>query len=128
MHISYARKHYVSVVYCCALCISVILQLSVHTSGGWRLAFTRQWIKVYKPLFITYVRTHSYMSFCLHTRVFEVLSCMNLQYLQVAYTQIRPDIMWDYLDIMMVFPKQSFKRVIFKKKSGHQNRQKTIVL
>ena len=39
------------------LCISVILQSSVHTSDGWRHAFTYRWIKVYKPLFITYVLT-----------------------------------------------------------------------
>ena len=39
------------------LCISVILQSSVHTSDGWRHAFTYRWIKVYKPLFITNVRT-----------------------------------------------------------------------
>ena len=28
-----------------------------------------------------------------------------------AYTQIRPDITWDYQDIMMVSPKQSLIRV-----------------
>ena len=35
-------------------------------------------------------------------------------------TQIRPDITWNYLDIMMVFPKQSFKNVILKKEKEKQ--------
>ena len=39
-----------------------------------------------------------------------------------------PDIMWDYLDIMMVFSKQSFKKLFLKKKSGQQNTRKTIML
>ena len=46
---------------------------------------------------------------------------LYLYHLQVAYTQIRHDIMWEYLDIMMVFSKQSFKNFILKKKSGQQN-------
>ena len=37
----------------------------------------------------------------------------------MAYTQIRPDIMWDYLDIMMVFPKQSFKKDKEKRTTKH---------
>ena len=38
--------------------------------------------------------------------------------------------MLDYLDIMMVFPKQSFKNIILKKKkkSGQQNTGKNIML
>ena len=76
IYITHARKHYVShsVVYWYALCISVILQSSVHTSDWWRHAFTYRWIKVYKPLFSTYVRTHAQMSFCSHTLVFGVVS------------------------------------------------------
>ena len=37
--------------------------------------------------------------------------------------------MLDYLDIMMVFPKQSFKNIIVKKKkkSGQQNAQKNLL-
>ena len=53
-----------------------------NTSDWWRHAFTYRWINVYKLLFITYVRTYvrtyTYMSFCLHTRVFSVVSSMNL--------------------------------------------------
>ena len=82
IYISHARKHYVShsVVhwYWYALCISVILQSSVHTSDWWRHAFIYRWIKFYEPLFRTYVRTHAQMSFCSHTLVFDVVSCMNL--------------------------------------------------
>ena len=71
------QKH-VSVVYCCALCISVIFAIVNHTSDGWRYATTYRWIKVYKPLFSTYVHTHAYMSFCSDTQVFGEVSCMNL--------------------------------------------------
>ena len=60
-------------------CASVLsLQSSVHSSYGWGHAFTYRWIKVYKPLFSTYVRTHAYMPFCSDTWVFGVVSCMNL--------------------------------------------------
>ena len=48
----------------------------------------------------------------------------------LVFTQIRPDIMLDYLDIMIVFPKQSFKIVILKKKKEKRTtkRVKTIML
>ena len=61
--------HYASVLYS---------QSSVRTSDGLGHAFTNRWIKVYKPLFSTYVRTQAYMSFWLDTRVFDVVSRMNL--------------------------------------------------
>ena len=67
------RKHYLSVVYFCALCTSVILQSSVHTSDGWRYAFNYRWIKVYNRYLL-----RMNMSFCSHTRVFGVVSCVNL--------------------------------------------------
>ena len=63
------------VVHCASVLYS---QSSVRTSDGLGLAFTYRWIKVYKPFFSTYVRTHAYMSFWLDTRVFDVVSCMNL--------------------------------------------------
>ena len=65
---------------CVLLCIvnQLSLQLSIHTSDGWRHAFTYRWIKVYKPLFSNYICTYAYMYFCSDTRVFGVVSCMNL--------------------------------------------------
>ena len=60
-------------------CASVLsLQSSVHTSDGWSHAFTNRSMKVYKTLFSTYVRMRAYMSLCSDTRVFGVVSCMNL--------------------------------------------------
>ena len=52
----------------------------------------------------------------------------GVEHLQVAHTQIRPDIMWDYLDIMTVFLKQSFKNFILKKKkkSGQKTCEKLL--
>ena len=54
------------------LCIVVhCASVLSHTSDGWRHAFTYRWINVYKPLFITYVRTYvgtyAYMSLCSHS-------------------------------------------------------------
>ena len=67
------------------LCIVVhCASVLSHTSDGWRHAFTYRWINVYKPLFNTYVRTYAYMSFCSHTRVFGVVSCMNLTQYSVS--------------------------------------------
>ena len=67
------------------LCIVVhCASVLSHTSVGWRHAFTYRWINVYKPLFITYIRTYAYMSFCSHTRVFGVVSCMNLTQYSVS--------------------------------------------
>ena len=53
-----------------------------HKLDGWRHAFTYRWINVYKPLFITYVRMH--ICLCSHTRVFGVVSCMNLTQYSVS--------------------------------------------
>ena len=61
-------------------CASVLYSQSpVRTSDGLGHAFTYRWIKVYEFLFSTYVRTHAYMSLWLDTRVFDVVSCMNLR-------------------------------------------------
>ena len=78
IYISHAKKnmYLLCIVVHCASVIS--LQSPVHTSDGWRYAFTYQWIKVIKPLFTTCVCTHAYMSLCSDTRVFGVVSCMNL--------------------------------------------------
>ena len=48
--------------------------------------------------------------------------------LQGTYTQIRHDIMWDHLDVMMLFPKQSLKDVILKKKKKADNKTREKLL
>ena len=79
---SMQKKNNIMYLLCIVMhCASVLS----HTSDGWRHAFTYRWIKsINRYLLCTYVRTYAYMSFCSHTRVFGVVSCMNLTQYSVS--------------------------------------------